>query len=305
MRTILKFNLLNTKKDLWFRLMVVPFVGLISPLLTDVVPDGDAWGVGGEDETSDIARTGRVGIGFNGSPTQRLHVIGNGQIGDINSGMRIGNISHSGWAGIAHEGSATATNYALRQNANGQTHINAATNQPIYFNINNVEQARLHLNGRFGLGVTNPTQELHVVGGARITSVPSTNGNATSDRVVIADGSGNLRSLPASSFGSSGPSIAAAAKISSGGAVTGHNVASATRVNNQYYQVNFTTAMANANYIIQLTVLDQAGNRNDAPIITYGTQTTTGFRVYIGDSDNGESDLFDYASEFMLSVITF
>jgi len=40
MRTILKFNLLNTKKDLWFRLMVVPFVGLITPLLTDVVPDG-------------------------------------------------------------------------------------------------------------------------------------------------------------------------------------------------------------------------------------------------------------------------
>jgi hypothetical protein len=40
MRTILKFNLLNTKKDLWFRLMVVPFVGLITSLLTDVVPDG-------------------------------------------------------------------------------------------------------------------------------------------------------------------------------------------------------------------------------------------------------------------------
>lgn len=37
---VLNFKLLNTKKDLWFRLMVVPFVGLITPLFTDIVPDG-------------------------------------------------------------------------------------------------------------------------------------------------------------------------------------------------------------------------------------------------------------------------
>ena len=40
MRAKLSFKLLNTKKDLWVRLMVVPFVGLITPFLTDVVPDG-------------------------------------------------------------------------------------------------------------------------------------------------------------------------------------------------------------------------------------------------------------------------
>jgi hypothetical protein len=40
MRARLNFKLLNTKKDLWFRLMVVPFVGLITPFLTDIVPDG-------------------------------------------------------------------------------------------------------------------------------------------------------------------------------------------------------------------------------------------------------------------------
>lgn len=63
--------------------------------------------------------------------------------------------------------------------------------------------------------------------------------------------------------------------------------------------------MSNANYIIQLTAIDQSGNRNDAPIITYRDQTTSGFTVKIGDSDNGESDLFDHDSEFMLSIITF
>ena len=63
--------------------------------------------------------------------------------------------------------------------------------------------------------------------------------------------------------------------------------------------------MANANYIIQLSVLDQSGARNDSPVITYANQTANGFTVYIGDSDNGASDLFRIDSEFMLSVITF
>jgi hypothetical protein len=66
---------------------------------------------------------------------------------------------------------------------------------------------------------------------------------------------------------------------------------------------NYST-MANSNYVIQLTVASQAGSRNDAPIITYGSQSTTSFRVYIGDSDNGESDLFRFDSEFMFTVIT-
>jgi hypothetical protein len=161
-----------------------------------------------------------------------------------------------------------------------------------------------YFRGNVGIGSTSPSQKLHVVGGARITSVPSTNGNATSDRVVTVDGSGNLRSLPASSFGSSGPSISHAGRINSAGTILGGSGFTVTKIGTGDYRINFSSTMANANYIIQLTVASQAGSRNDAPIITYGSQGTSNFRVYIGDSDNGESDLFRFDSEFMFTVIT-
>ncbi|MDA8956309.1 hypothetical protein N9H19_01645, partial [Flavobacteriales bacterium] len=248
---------------------------------------------------------GNVGIGTT-APQETLDVVGNGEIGTAGEEMHIGDVGHPSFAGIAHKGSATSGGYALIQNANGLTLLNSSNNQPISFRRNNTEVGRFHLNGNFGIGVTNPLQRLHVSGNAIVTGLPAANGNSSSDRIVTVDGSGNLRSVPSTSFGSSGPSIAAAAKVSSTGVIlNGSNVASATRVNNDYYQVNFSTAMPNANYIIQLTVLDQSGGRNDAPVITYRNQTTTGFRVYIGDSDNGESDLLRIASEFMLSVISF
>lgn len=63
--------------------------------------------------------------------------------------------------------------------------------------------------------------------------------------------------------------------------------------------------MANANYVIQLTVLDRNGAGNDSPIITYANQTANGFQVRIGESDNGQSDLTRLNSQFMFSVITF
>jgi len=80
---------------------------------------------------------------------------------------------------------------------------------------------------------------------------------------------------------------------------------SVNRPSTGVYNVTFGSAMPNANYVIQLTVLDQSGNRNDAPVITYRNQTASGFTVYIGDSDNGASDQLRFDSEFMLSVITF
>ena len=78
-----------------------------------------------------------------------------------------------------------------------------------------------------------------------------------------------------------------------------------TKLGTGDYQINFNSAMANSNYVIQLTLANQAGNRNDAPIITYADQGTSNFRLIIGDSDNGESDLFRFDSEFMFTVITF
>ena len=86
--------------------------------------------------------------------------------------------------------------------------------------------------------------------------------------------------------------------------------ASVTRLNEGDYQVTFDTALSNANYIIQVATIDCGGDcpgnssaNYDDPGITYYNQATTGFRVNIGDSDNGTTQKDDIDLEFMFTVI--
>lgn len=51
--------------------------------------------------------------------------------------------------------------------------------------------------GKMGLGTDSPITKLHVQGNARITELPQGN---TSDRIVVADGEGNLKQLSANEF---------------------------------------------------------------------------------------------------------
>ncbi len=76
------------------------------------------------------------------------------------------------------------------------------------------------------------------------------------------------------------------------------------------YRINFSTALPNANYIIQLTMLDCGGNcppaggtNYDDPGITYFGQDANGFNVNIGDNDNGGNPRIDIDQEFMFTVI--
>ncbi|CAM1373006.1 hypothetical protein TXIAM_50151 [Tenacibaculum xiamenense] len=109
-----------------------------------------------------------------------------------------------------------------------------------------------------------------------------------------------------------GPTTVAAGKVSGAGAALKIYGATVTRVNEGDYQVTFTTARADANYVIQLSILDCNGDcpgnttaNYDDPGITYYNQTTTGFRVNIGDSDNGTNQKDDIDLEFMFNVIDF
>ena len=86
--------------------------------------------------------------------------------------------------------------------------------------------------------------------------------------------------------------------------------ATVTRVNEGDYQITFDTALSNANYIIQVATIDCGGDcpgntsqNYDDPGITYYNQATTGFRVNIGDSDNGTTQKDDIDLEFMFTVI--
>ncbi|PQJ19718.1 hypothetical protein [Tenacibaculum sp. SG-28] len=91
-----------------------------------------------------------------------------------------------------------------------------------------------------------------------------------------------------------------------------YNIATVTRIDEGDYEITFTNAMDDMNYIIQLTVKDCGGNcpgnsnsNYDDPGITYYDQTETGFKVNIGDSDNGTNQKDDIDLEFMFTVIDF
>ena len=121
--------------------------------------------------SSDIADTtermridayGNVGIGTT-TPTALLDVNGSMLVG---ASMRAGYntniasffgraaVGYAGWndrASFAHVDHNTQTNYALIQDFNGKTLINAADGESILFNINNVEKMKMLSDGKFGI----------------------------------------------------------------------------------------------------------------------------------------------------------
>ncbi|MDT0606897.1 hypothetical protein, partial [Croceitalea rosinachiae] len=109
------------------------------------------------------------------------------------------------------------------------------------------------------------------------------------------------------------PKIYATGKVAGTGtaiSIYGATVARVTADTEGDYQVTFSTALANANYIIQVATLDCGGDcpgntgaDYDDPGITYYDQQTTGFKINIGDSDNGSTQKDDIDLEFMFIVI--
>ena len=106
------------------------------------------------------------------------------------------------------------------------------------------------------------------------------------------------------------PKIYATGKVAGTGSAITIYGASVSRINEGDYQITFSTPLSNANYIIQLATLDcggdcpgNSGANYDDPGITYYNQATTGFRINIGDSDNGTTQKDDIDLEFMFTVI--
>jgi LEA14-like dessication related protein len=98
--------------------------------------------------------------------------------------------------------------------------------------------------------------------------------------------------------------IKAAGKVSSTGAPIKVYGATVSQINQGDYQITFTQARPDANYIIQLS-LPSLNSGNDDPGITYYDQQTSGFKVNIGDNDNGGTASADVNSQFMFTVIDF
>jgi len=165
------------------------------------------------------------------------------------------------------------------------------------------------------------TNEIQTITKAGSTVTLSNGGGAFTDNVNDADAdvtnelqtitkSGNTVTL--SDGGGSfditdtvGPKIFAAGKVAADGSGPTPLGATVIRLNVGDYQVTFSIPAADANYIINLSQIDMQGTGLDDPGITYYDQTATGFKVNIGDNDNGSGDRTDFDGEFMFSIITF
>ena len=168
--------------------------------------DGDAWGVGGEDETSAVARVGAVGVGSNTAPTETLDVTGTfrnttggrfvvqgTQNGGTGRGIYMWNNNDSNWgiymgqsgatrslSGGSAPGGAGFNSHSIRfragsGGANGFIFENSAGT--LLSSIRGSDGLS-YFRGSVGIGSTSPSQKLHVVGNARITGAIFDSGNS-------------------------------------------------------------------------------------------------------------------------------
>lgn len=105
------------------------------------------------------------------------------------------------------------------------------------------------------------------------------------------------------------PTIFSAGKIAADGQPVIIHGATVTRINEGDYQIRFLKPISK-DYIIQISVLDCDGDcpgnttdTYDNPNITYYDQERSGFKVNIGDSDNGANPKDDIDIEFMFTAI--
>ncbi|TYP69897.1 beta strand repeat-containing protein, partial [Aquimarina intermedia] len=136
-------------------------------------------------------------------------------------------------------------------------------------------------------------------------------GTATTAQVVSAN-AGNQVTVGTDGGAFFASPVKAIGKVLGTGVAAKIRNATVTRLDEGDYQITFTSAMPDAHYIIQLSILDCGGDcpgnstsNYDDPGISYYAQTTTGFRVNIGDSDNGTNQKDDIDLEFMFTVLDY
>jgi len=163
---------------------------------TNIKLNGNWLSNDGDSEGVYVAGNGNVGINVS-NPNQKLEVNSDQNESAILGRVRIGYMGYNDWAGFSHIDRASAGNYALLQNTNGLTILNASTGQDILFRNNNSTKAILDQNGRFGINTTNPTEELHVAGNIRMVD-----GNEQVGYILMSDANGTASWAAPSSLSS-------------------------------------------------------------------------------------------------------
>lgn len=95
----------------------------------------------------------------------------------------------------------------------------------------------------------------------------------------------------------------AAGRFESNGSTVKALGLSVNRASLGVYDVTFTTARANANYIITAQIIEPDANRDDTKIhVKDESQTTTGFTLHVYEGDNGGSPDTSRDRDFYVSV---
>jgi|GEM_PF-1026570 len=243
------------------------------------------------------ANNNAVAVGYNANASgYESTAVGRNSSATNNSSLALGTgTSASGLNSTALGVNATASG----QNATALGYGANATN-PTTIILGNATVASDYNGTKVGIGTNAPTAKLQVNGTLRY--VDGTQGNG---KVLASDANCNASWQSISGI----PQIVAAGLVQANGTAIKITGATVTRLNLGDYQVTFTSARASANYIINLANIDCGGNCGgtsyDDPGITYYDRETTGFKVNIGDSDNGNTQKADIDLEFTFSVIDF
>lgn len=161
----------------------------------------------------------------------------------------------------------------------------------LFLLISNVMYSQIGVNTT----TPDPSTALDVNGTTRVRTL--------SNGAVYSNANGDLNN--------NGPQTIAAGLIQGNGTAIKISGATVSRINEGDYQVTFNTPRPTTTYIINLATIDCGGNCNgsantyDDPGITYYQRQAAGFRINIGDSDNGATQKDDIDIEFTFSVIDF
>jgi len=132
---------------------------------------GDVSGVAGSFSGAVSGTTGTFTGDVSGAAAtfDNLSVAADTNTTGIIGSAKVGYMGYTDWGGISHYDRASTGNYALIQNADGQTLINCSSGQNIQFRENNTAKMALS-GGNLGIGETSPSTKLVVAGGTIINS---------------------------------------------------------------------------------------------------------------------------------------
>ena len=136
----------------------------------------------------------RVGIGT-GTPTQALDVADDTDVAAAIGRAHIGYITgYSDSAFFAHRDRATISDYALLQQDNGDTHINAPLGRTLSLKIQNNHALVIAggYNNNIGINTTTPQARLHVSASSAESDVLRVDGDVNNANALYVSGSGHV-----------------------------------------------------------------------------------------------------------------